>query len=177
MKRFNRLPRPGAEHYDEDLNRWLREWYDEQRQDISDIQAAPVFYGTLPSPQTILSANTWTVVQIVSTVDTHGWWSSSTHAYTPKKAGYYNVSWGVGIHDTTAVATSTYGRGTADLGNVETVAYGNGAALDVPTMTASAVRKCNGSTDSIQLQGLLFTGTLGTFYAGRCWLSINYSGS
>lgn len=166
-------------NYLRDFNRGVHEMSKDDLRAFREIDSPPMFCGYLTGNQSV-STNTLTTVQFAATVDTHGWWNSSTYTYTPLQQGFYLCSWTLNAHDTTAFAASTYAISLLDADtDYEVIGYGNGAALDIAT-SGSVKVEANGSTTAIKLRGLIFAGTAPTFFASgtgyRSWLTITYLG-
>jgi len=127
----------------------------------------PAFSSLMQSNQTV-TANTLTLVQFnqtasANTFDTASAFNTSTYAYTPKVAGYYQVTGSItGPSVTTgAVAGFLYKNGSniQQLSQVPNVT-GSGIA------TGSYIIYLNGLTDYIQIY-VYCTTTGGTIYSGQ----------
>lgn len=181
-QRIPQLPRldgvPGPlQDYLRQLSTALQEWDRNSLRAIHELDNPPFFAAALITTSQSISTNTLTTVQLNSTiVDTQGWWDGTTHTYTPKEPGFYRCSWMVNLHDTAAIATTTYGL--SSLNNHEVIQYGNGSA-QVVDVGGSTIIESNGSTTAITLQAKLLAGTAATVVAAspyRTWLTIDYLG-
>ena len=162
----------GTQDYLRQLSAALSEWQRNDLRAIGELDTPPVFLGTLSGNQPI-TANVMTTVSLTAVVDTHSWLASNI--YTPKEAGFYRCSWVVGLADSGAIATSTYGYGRVGL--YTAIAVGNGAANDV-CASGSTIVECDGSATTIKLEAMLSAGTAPAIRgdAVRTWLSIDYLG-
>lgn len=172
-----------VEDYRKALNLALQEWYRMDRRAIRELDYHPTLSVARITSGQSLTANTLTTVQFNSAiVDTHSWWDSSAHTYTPKEPGFYRCSWAIDFHDTAAFAASTYGYAQLNVGSgtpYRFLAYGNGTGLDIMT-EGSAVVECDGSATALSISALILTGTAPTIYeeasSYRSWFSVDYIG-
>lgn len=153
----------------------LEEWHRNDVRAIRELDNPPVFFAALTSNQTI-STNTLTTVQLASVTDIQGWWDDATFTYTPKEPGFYRCSWMLNLHDSAAIATTTYGL--SSLNGHEVIQYGNGSA-QVVDVGGSTIIESNGSTTGILLRGQILAGSSPNFVGAspyRTWLAIDYIG-
>ena len=152
----------------------LEEWYRMDLRAIRELDNGPVFVAQLGTNQSI-TAGVMTTVELTSAIDTHGWWDAVAFNYTPKEPGFYRVAWNVNLHDSGAIATSTYGYG--QVGAYQALTVGNGAANDV-AVAGATIFECDGSSTALKLEAELSAGSapLVSGAAYRTWLSIDYLG-
>lgn len=164
----------GIKSYLQQLSAALAEGQRASLRAFAEVDNPPVFLGVL-GPAQVLTANTLTTVTLGPTIDTQGWFSTSTFTYTPKEAGFYRCSWAANFNDSgAAFATSTYAL--ASVGGNEVVQYGNGAAQTID-IGGSTIIECDGATTGIKLSAFILAGTAPALNPGsRTWLAVNYLG-
>lgn len=180
--------KPDLQRYLRDLSSGLHAWDKVDRQAIRELDYHPMLKVVLITANQSLTANVAATVAFNSVVvDTHSWWSSSTHSYTPKEPGFYRCSWGIRIGDGAPIAVSTLAIIKLELGSsVEehsTLYQGNGTQLNIHASGSAAV-ECDGSASTISVTALLSSGTTPAVVAGSAgtpntyptWLSIDYIG-
>jgi hypothetical protein len=128
-----------------------------------DIPMALVY---LSANQSVTDA-TDTLVDFDSvSLDTHDWFDTGTHRYTPQIAGYYMITWRVAVNGTTVVQYysrlrkngGTVFQGDRLLGISGTTTAGIGTAV-------SSWILLNGSTDYVDVTGFV-DATSGTQFYG-----------
>ena len=100
-------------------------------------------------------------------VDTHSYWSTSTHRYTPLVAGYYLATGGANVQD-------HYWAGARPVKNFAGTAVYSAGALWPRTIDneydnpgwGQGIFSMNGSTDYISLAGLAYGGSSKNFDQG-----------
>jgi hypothetical protein len=100
-------------------------------------------------------------------VDTHSYWSTSTHRYTPQVAGYYLVTGGATVQDWYwggARPIKNY-AGTAEAGVASWIRDEGNNHNDLPGW-GHGIFSMNGSTDYISLVGIAYGGSSKNFDAG-----------
>ena len=131
----------------------------------------PAFFAYLTADQSI-TTNTFTKIAYdAKAFDTNNNFASSR--FTPTVAGYYQIAGGFDSTDTTGgitrVVLTVYKNGSQFIHLTD---FATGSAY---TITGSALVYCNGSTDYIELYGLIvgtgpkFTGLVGSIY--YTWMS------
>ena len=174
-----RMPQMDGDDYQRQLSQALHEHERDMLRAFTELDCAPVLkVARITSDQSLTAANLTTVQFNSTVVDTHSWWDSSTHLYTPQFPGFYRCSWMLNFHDTAAFATSTYGYSQVNTTDLA-INYGNGAALDIETC-GSTIVECNGVSDTIGLKAYILTGTAPTVFSGsspyRSWMTVDYLG-
>lgn len=103
-----------------------------------------------------VSSGVWTTIKwTVTTIDTEGGYSAATGVYTPNVAGLYSVV-------ATAAISSAVGNGygisiqkNGLLNGPQTMSFeGVSDATAVAPLAGAALIQCNGTTDTIQVQGI-----------------------
>jgi hypothetical protein len=131
----------------------------------------PAFFAYLTSDQSITTGTYTKIAYDAKVFDTNNNFASSR--FTPTVAGYYQISGGFDSTDTTAAITrvvlTVYKNGSQFIHLTD---FATNLAY---TITGSVLVYCNGSTDYIELYGLInatgpkFTGLVGSIY--YTWMS------
>jgi len=131
----------------------------------------PAFFAYLTSDQSITTGTYTKIAYDAKVFDTNSNFSSSR--FTPTVAGYYQIAAGFDNTDSTAGVTRTvltvYKNGSQFIHLTD---FAVGSAY---TITGSTLVYCNGSTDYIEMYGLInatgpkFTGQVGSIY--YTWMS------
>ena len=131
----------------------------------------PAFFAYLTADQSITTGTYTKIAYDAEVFDTNNNFASSR--FTPTVAGYYQISGGFDSTDTTAAITrvvlTVYKNGSQFIHLTD---FATGSAYAI---TGSALVYCNGSTDYIELYGLIngtgpkFTGLVGSIY--YTWMS------
>ena len=131
----------------------------------------PAFFAYLTADQSITTGTYTKIAYDAKVFDTNNNFASSR--FTPTVAGYYQISGGFDSTDTTGgitrVVLTVYKNGSQFIHLTD---FATGSAY---TITGSALVYCNGSTDYIELYGLIngtgpkFTGQVGSIY--YTWMS------
>lgn len=118
----------------------------------------PAFSAYMSSDQSVTSA-VWTKAQFnTESFDTASNFNTSTYRFTPTVAGYYQVNFKLNfaVSVATALAASLYKNGL-DISRV--VFYGTASQLDDWSAPGSALVYMNGSTDYLEVYGLVVSGS------------------
>jgi hypothetical protein len=113
----------------------------------------PAFSAYLGSAQT-LSSGTFTKIQCnTEEFDTNSNYNTVNHRFTPTVAGYYQFNASIGVVTTqTGILIAFYKNG----GYFKQVQ--NTGSVSTSTTSGSALIYCNGSTDYVEMYGLLNVG-------------------
>ena len=109
-------------------------------------------FSAYPSAAQTLSTGTWTILAFNTEVfDTNSNYNTSTYAFTPTVAGYYNFN---AVVRSNGATTRFY---TAFLKNGTTAYYGNDFNFSATTLNSnfSALVYMNGSTDYMSVRAFL----------------------
>jgi hypothetical protein len=125
----------------------------------------PILEVFLSTNQTV-TTNTETTVDLdIVSIDTHNWFDTDTHRYTPQIAGYYMFNFKLAVNgNTISIYQSKLIKngsisyvGGRMLGSFSTTTAGFGT-------TSSAIIEMNGSTDYIYMTGVVNASSGTTFY-------------
>jgi hypothetical protein len=126
----------------------------------------PAFYATKNGAQSV-SSNTQTKLTVPNEqFDTASCYDTSTSRFTPNVAGYYQINYAVyggGTTNTQAIISALYKNGAiyGTISTSGTYLYSPSYPYSDGSSTGSALVYMNGSTDYLELYGLLIgTGTL-----------------
>jgi hypothetical protein len=125
----------------------------------------PILTVFLSSNQTVTN-NTETTVDLNSvSLDTHNWFDTDTHRYTPQLSGYYMFNFrvafngsGITVYQAKLIKNGSIAFvGDRVLGSLGTTTAGCGTA-------SSYIFEMNGSTDYVYLTGLVSASSGNQFY-------------
>jgi hypothetical protein len=148
------LPDSGdADHYTRTLVRRLQDMFRDYSAEINKLSRRPLLIATRNGTDQNLTVNATDVLAwTTETLDTHGWFDTSTYRFTPKLPGYYQVMLLVEYNTGAALASGAFGisyvrlNGT-NVGRSYWTAPGGLSGNTVPPCLAKV--SCNGSTDYI----------------------------
>jgi hypothetical protein len=131
----------------------------------------PAFSAFLSAPQTLSNATATVVQNNLENFDTASCYNTSTYAFTPNVAGYYQVTMATnGPGSTTGqISVNLYKNGSA---------YQQGNAISNASFGANAVGSylvyLNGSTDYITMVAYQTTGGSGSIYGSSSGIQYTY---
>lgn len=188
MNRFQKsvyLPPPKTAE-EADLYKRLQEIFRDVALVTREIQAPPVLRVDLNGSDQSLTVSVTNTINFVKArtgaIDTHGWWSDSTHKYTPKEAGYYQVNFTLkpeyptsGLVAAGAITCSINVNGAVDTSTVINV---DDAAVISRTVSVSNIVYLNGTTDYVDCSATYASGTalVAKGLYSRSFLSIVFLG-